>query len=282
MYPAHDTLMHYSAIVGSTLCTFSFLLMHFVPTKTYDKFSALLKWGRLLDSIVPFLLGIVCQAQAVPTLNATVCNGLCYRLGSPLCSKMALFVSMAIANVIVFIYSITALMRYNVLVREKKFSYLTLFDKIILSFVLFIGPIIILGSTQGCYLLDFDTIPADEFDVQEIKKYLSPDYYLFPIRMGLQANYFTYCIAADLFIVLTVFVIEVAAYFVPIELSLRKAIKEAQTETVQKIRNSINYLRFLNLIPIMFALVPTFIPMTMNYFRIPGVTQIFTDNAYGM
>uniref|UniRef100_A0AC35U9S7 7TM_GPCR_Srx domain-containing protein n=1 Tax=Rhabditophanes sp. KR3021 TaxID=114890 RepID=A0AC35U9S7_9BILA len=131
-------------------------------SKKSDSFKKLIRFGKLIESLTPFFLGVVCNSKSISSFTVTSCKGLCHSFGIPLACKLGLLLSMVSVNFIVGLLSIACLWRYNVFVRKVKYSKLEIPDIIFLSCCFFIGPLPQLITVSGMGTLDEDFVPMNE------------------------------------------------------------------------------------------------------------------------
>uniref|UniRef100_A0AC35UD30 G_PROTEIN_RECEP_F1_2 domain-containing protein n=1 Tax=Rhabditophanes sp. KR3021 TaxID=114890 RepID=A0AC35UD30_9BILA len=137
--------------------------MHCIPCKNYDFFARLLKYSMLLESLVPFLMGIMAQVQQIDGVSVAAFSGICYKLNNPLCAKVSIALCVVLLNFTVGNLGIVALMRFNVFVRKTKATKLGIQDCFFFLNCYIIGPVAILATLNNHTNLDNHFIPANSY-----------------------------------------------------------------------------------------------------------------------
>uniref|UniRef100_A0AC35UFB6 G_PROTEIN_RECEP_F1_2 domain-containing protein n=1 Tax=Rhabditophanes sp. KR3021 TaxID=114890 RepID=A0AC35UFB6_9BILA len=282
MNSVHDKFMFIGGIVGCTLNLIVFILMNIYPTKNYDSFKFVLKYLRLFDGAGAFMLGVMGQGQFLPGLNFAVSHGVCQRMGSELCSKITYAACINITMIVIGGATFINLMRYNVFYRKAQLLTTSIYDKIIFTCVFIIAPISIFSTCyqfqvyKGKDILGFQLDPSE---LEDYKKFFTPEYTLYEIPINSELNAFSYAVIFTVLSILIIFSTGIYYYFC-VEWSLKKARKEAQTHTATKITKVIYHLRFQNLCLIVFCFAPIITPMLLIVFNVPRILKPITSNCF--
>uniref|UniRef100_A0AC35U254 G_PROTEIN_RECEP_F1_2 domain-containing protein n=1 Tax=Rhabditophanes sp. KR3021 TaxID=114890 RepID=A0AC35U254_9BILA len=255
----YDYFIWYDGIIAGILNISCFLIMTIVKSRKDDSFNKLMRAGKFIESFLPLMIGILCQARSIEGFSITSCKGLCHAFESPIACKLGLVLSLASINFTVGIVSIACLWR------KVKYSKLNVIDIIFLIFCLIVGPLPQLITLSGMTTLDENFVPMNTKEAFIKENYMSDEFTIIIVRND-PMNAFSWAASANLIILIICLFVGIIYYYIPIEYALNKARKEAQTNTAEKIKFNIYYMRFSMGLLFFCVLLPSFTLMILSLF----------------
>uniref|UniRef100_A0AC35U9B7 7TM_GPCR_Srx domain-containing protein n=1 Tax=Rhabditophanes sp. KR3021 TaxID=114890 RepID=A0AC35U9B7_9BILA len=161
MYPtAYDILLQILSTFAFILNVCTFFIIHLQAHKHEGaKFFVILKWGRLIESLTPFIIGPFIGAKTMYPILGAACSGICHKLNSVMVCKYGIILGLVTPFPIMTYICISYLLRYNIFVRNKPLYYANWVEKLTSTFFAIIIPITILilfkdsGISREQYLL---------------------------------------------------------------------------------------------------------------------------------
>uniref|UniRef100_A0A0K0DZE2 G-protein coupled receptors family 1 profile domain-containing protein n=1 Tax=Strongyloides stercoralis TaxID=6248 RepID=A0A0K0DZE2_STRER len=246
----------------------AFILLQLKPPPKNDVCTKLLKWGRIIDMILPFSYGIMLRHRTLTPFVGIAINGLCTGIFN-LCKASLIAYLLTIYPIFTYIF-LSFIFRYNIFIRRKDVFYFSLTEKCILLAILIIYP---------CMTIFFFGYYGNEKLSYEsgIENFNLANYYLnrnkFTLIIYSKQLEFPTHIFFLLFEVTFLFLnfYLIFAYTIPFENELKRCQKLTNQSVAKQIKYNIRFLRLFVLLPIVLSFLPFTISLFLSF--VPGIEK---------
>uniref|UniRef100_A0AC35TX38 G_PROTEIN_RECEP_F1_2 domain-containing protein n=1 Tax=Rhabditophanes sp. KR3021 TaxID=114890 RepID=A0AC35TX38_9BILA len=241
----YDTIIAIESCIAITMNISAFIWMHIQPKQKSKEFTRI----------------------SFPLIGSAN-RGLCTYGGTMLCTYMTTTALTSI-HYIIFPICIAYLLRFNVFVRKKHKYYRANWEKVLHFYLWGILPVVFVPTSYLYLIPDEDIRQFKGLTLEIYDKYTS-DGFILVLFDANSLRLSSLALWVNVFSELTFLVCAIFYYYIPLELALRKAMKESRFDTARIIKSNIVKLRVIIVIPAVLAVTPLMITM--------GMAMLFTDN----
>uniref|UniRef100_A0AC35TQ42 G_PROTEIN_RECEP_F1_2 domain-containing protein n=1 Tax=Rhabditophanes sp. KR3021 TaxID=114890 RepID=A0AC35TQ42_9BILA len=261
----YPTVVFVLGSLGVLANSITFLMITFFKPRNYDYTVKLIKWARLPELMIALISGPFLRVRIMYPIYGAACSKNTFLfLQNELAICIVILIALASAIYIIDFIMLAYLSRYNTFCRKKKVNYFNKFEAAGFIFWAIIVVIVAFGFVNNLWLRKelYYTVQPNVFPI--IEPFHNSDFTIVVLNTNFSNTIMMVLLAQVLFKVIII-PFCVVVYYIPLELALKQCMNDARSQTADRIKRNLKYLRICVILPIILALAPIGLPFLLTF-----------------